>query len=247
MKIGEYETNNIYCEDCYKAIKKIPDHSIDLIITDPPYEWQKGGEMTGLFAKGVSSRKFMYQIEENNLDKGIDWNILDDFVRVMKKINIYIFCNKDQLYKYMEYFVGKKGCYFEIIVWNKTNVTPLCSNKYLADKEYCLFFREKGVKIYGTYDTKKTVYITPSNSRDKAKFEHPNCKPVNIISNFIVNSSHEQDVVLDCFIGGGSVAVACKNLNRQWLGFEISEKWHKVATDRLNNIDANGQMSFITF
>lgn len=90
MQLGRFETNKIYNEDCYKAIKDLPDKCIDLIITDPPYEWQKGGEMTGLFRKGVSSRNFMYQIEESNLDKGIDYSILDEFVRVLKKINIYM-------------------------------------------------------------------------------------------------------------------------------------------------------------
>lgn len=108
--------NTIQLGDCYELIKEIPDKSIDLIVTDPPYEWQKGGEMTGLFRKGVSSRNFMYQIENANLDKGIDYSILDDFVRVLKKINIYIWCNKEQLYQYMEYFVGKLKCYFEIII-----------------------------------------------------------------------------------------------------------------------------------
>ena len=91
MKLGKYELNKIYNEDCYEAIKNIPDKSIDLIITDPPYEWQKGGEMTGLFRKGVSSRNFMYQIESKQLDKGIDYSILDEYKRVLKKINIYIY------------------------------------------------------------------------------------------------------------------------------------------------------------
>ena len=245
--IGRFELDHIYNEDCYKAIKDIPDKSVDLIVTDPPYEWQKGGEMTGLFAKGVSSRKFMYQIEENNLDKGIRWEILDDFVRVLKKINIYIWCNKDQLYKYMEYFVGKKSCYFEIIVWNKTNVTPLCGNKYLTDKEYCLFFREKGVPIYGTYETKGTVYRTSANSLDKNRFNHPNCKPIKILKNIIINSTNENNIVLDCFMGSGSTAVACKETNRHYLGFEIDAKWCKVANNRLNNQDDTGQFSMFTF
>ena len=81
----------------------------------------------------------------------------------------------------MEYFVGKLGCYFEIIIWNKTNVTPLCGNKYLTDKEYCLFFREKGVRIGGTYNSKKTVYVSPANSSDKSRFEHPTIKPLPFI------------------------------------------------------------------
>lgn len=246
MKLGKYELNKIYNEDCYEAIKNIPDKSVDLIITDPPYEWQKGGEMTGLFRKGVSSRNFMYQIESKQLDKGIDYSILDEYKRVLKKINIYIWCNKDQLYKYMEYFVGKNNCYFEIIVWNKTNVTPLCGNKYLTDKEYCLFFREKGVKIFGTYGTKKTVYVSSVNSEDKNEYLHPNCKPMNIIKNLIINSSNENDVVLDTFMGSGTTAFACKELGRNFIGFEIDKQYHKIACDRVNGITANGQTTIFT-
>lgn len=241
-----YEPNKIYNEDCYEAIKNIPDKSIDLIVTDPPYEWQRGGKMTGLFKKGVSSRKFMYDIENSKIDKGINWNILDEVVRVLKKINIYIWCNKDQLYKYMEFFVGKLNCYFEIIVWNKTNITPLCGNKYLTDKEYCLFFREKGVPILGSYETKKTVYISSANKDDKDKFEHPTIKPLEIIKNLIINSSNENDIVLDPFIGSGTTAVAAKELNRRFLGFEINKKYYDIACNRLNGITANGQTSIFT-
>lgn len=238
--------NTIQLGNCYELIKNIPDKSVDLIITDPPYEWQKGGEMTGLFRKGVSSRNFMYQIEKANLDKGINYSILDDFVRVMKKINIYIWCNKEQLYKYMEYFVGKLNCYFDIIIWNKTNVTPLCGNKYLTDKEYCLFFREKGVPIIGSYETKKTVYISSSNKEDKDNFIHPNCKPINIIKNLIENSSKKNDIILDTFVGSGTTCLACKETGRRYIGMEIDPEYHKIAVDRLNGINANGQTSIFT-
>lgn len=246
MKVGEFELNKIYKADCYEAIKNIPDNSIDLIVTDPPYEWHKGGTMTGLFRKGVASRNFMFEIEEAKLDKGIDYSILDEYVRVLKSINIYIWCSKDQVYKYMEYFVGKLKCYFEIIVWHKTNVTPLCGNKYLTDKEYCLFFREKGVKLNGSYNTKRTVYSTSANKDDKSDFLHPNCKPLTIIKNLIINSSVEGGVILDTFMGSGTTAIACKELNRNFIGFEINDKFHKIAVDRVNGITASGQTTIFT-
>lgn len=146
----------------------------------------------------------------------------------------------------MEYFIGKKNCYFEIIIWKKTNVTPLCGNKYLTDKEYCLFFREKGVKIMGEYETKQTVYISSSNRGDKEDYEHPNCKPIEIIKNEIINSSNENDIVLDCFLGSGTTAVACKETGRQYIGFEINEKYFKIAQDRLNGITKDGQTTIFT-
>lgn len=237
------KVNTIYNGDAYELIKQIPDKSIDLIVTDPPYEWKKGGEMTGLFRKGVSSRNFMDSIEKMKMDKGINFDILNDFVRVMKKINIYIWCNKEQLYTYMKYFVEKYKCYFEIIIWNKTNVTPLCGNKYLTDKEYCLFFREKGVKILGQFETKKTVYTTSINIEDKKKFGHPTIKPLSIIENLIKNSSVEGGVVLDPFVGSGTTCVAAKRLGRKYIGFEINEKYYKIAKDRLQGWNQKNEMN----
>ena len=97
------ELNKIYLGDAYKLIKEIPDKSVDLIITDPPYDIQ------GIHGSGIMKQRpgtFADEIKNNNLDKGIDLKILDDYVRVLKKINIYIWCNKSQIYDYMTYFVN---------------------------------------------------------------------------------------------------------------------------------------------
>lgn len=123
---------------------------------------------------------------------------------------------------------------FDLLTWHKTNPVPTCNNKYLSDTEYLLFFRENGVKIYGTYQTKKKYYVSPTNKEDKQKYNHPTIKPLNIIENLITNSSKENDVVLDCFMGSGTTGVACKNLNRDFIGMEIDEKYFKIAEERIN-------------
>lgn len=94
--------NNIVCGDSYKLIKKIPDKSIDLIIIDPPYfiENTQGGTRTNL-AKSI--RKMNTQIEEKNLTVGINSSILNELVRVLKNINIYIWCNHKQIPEYLEF------------------------------------------------------------------------------------------------------------------------------------------------
>lgn len=183
------------------------------------------------------------ELNDNKLTKGINYKILNEFVRVLKKINVYIWCNTTQIPKYLEYFVGKHKCKFEIIVWRKTNATPTFSNKYLTDKEYCLYFRKGGKCMPPNYENAKTVYDLPINVKDKAKFEHTTIKPMLIIKNIVENSTNENDIVLDPFMGSGTTAVACKNLGRHFIGFEKNPKWHKIAVDRLNNIQANGQMS----
>lgn len=95
-----------------------------------------------------------------------------------------------------------------------------------------MFFREKGVKIYGEYKTKFTYYLTPLNQKDKKLFNHPTVKPLEIIQNFIINSSLEGEIVLDPFMGSGTTAVACINTNRNYIGFEIDERYYKIAEKR---------------
>lgn len=242
--IGRFNKNQIYNEDCYKAIKDIPDKSIDLIITDPPYLIENTN--AGGNSKLSSSIQNMNdELANGILTEGIKIEILDDFMRIMKFPNIYIWCNHKQIPMYLDYFVTQKGCSFDIIIWNKTNAMPLFNNKYLTDKEYCLYFRKGAYCNPQSYEEAKTVYYQPINIHDKDKFSHPTIKPKNIIENLIKNSSKEFDIVFDPFIGSGTTAICAKSLNRNFLGFELDRKWYKVASDRLNKIDANGQIGFL--
>ena len=154
----------------------------------------------------------------------------------MKKINIYIWCNKEQIYDYLTYFVKEKKCNFEFIIWAKSNVPPFTCGHYLKDKEYCLYFWEQGVKLNGNYDTLKTVYMGQINVKDKEEYGHPTIKPLEIIKNLIENSSQAGGVILDTFMGSGTTAVAAKELNRHFIGFEINPDYYKIAVDRVKGI-----------
>lgn len=199
--------------------------------------------MTGIF-KDRGTRHFD-AIEGKNLDKNIDMSIFTDLVRIMKKINIYVWCNKEQLHQYLDFFENK-DCLFEMLIWNKTNPIPLTNNRYLPDKEYCLLFREKSTGLNGSYETKKTVYYQEANVDDKKLYKHPTIKPLNIIKNLIINSSNKDDIVLDCFCGSGTTCVAAKDLGRNYIGMEIDPEFHRIAIDRVNGILANGQTSIFT-
>lgn len=134
----------------------------------------------------------------------------------------------------LDYFVKGKGCNYNLLTWHKTNPVPACGNKYLTDTEFILFFREKGVKIYGDYDSKFTYYVTPLNTKDKELYGHPTCKPIDILKNFVINSSNENDVILDPFSGSGSTLVAALRNDRQYIGFEINEEYYNNAIARLD-------------
>lgn len=296
------ELNKIYLGDAYELIKQIPDKSIDLIVTDPPYEFVPGGNsisplgqrkasskdeiynldtnrtkqniVTGGGCFGTKQRDYYSEFSETNVSKqrqeyldyvakygkdeeserlvinykktkqrntlrfiseGISNDILKEFVRVMKKGNIYIFCNKNQLRQYFDFF-GDLGWNLDLLVWNKTNCIPTINNTYLANLEYCVFARESGTPLYGSYETKSKCYISSCNKKDKDLYLHPTIKPLQFIKNLIINSSQENQVVLDPFMGSGTTAVACKELSRQYIGFELNPKFYEIANDRLNDV-----------
>ncbi len=134
----------LYNQDCIEVLKDIPDKSIDLIITDPPY--QINSTQTGNKSEfNISFQKMNDQIEKYNLCKSYNPAILDELIRVMKKINIYIWCNGKQIQMYIDKFVKEHKCKFDIIIWQKKNAPPTYNNKYLTDKEFCLYFRRGGV------------------------------------------------------------------------------------------------------
>lgn len=234
--------NKITCGDSYKLIKELPDKSVDLIVTDPPYliENTKAGGHSNL-AKSIQSMN--NELANGILTQGINEEILDEFMRVMKVPNIYIWCNHKQIPMYLDFFVNKHKCSFDIIIWVKTNAMPLFNNKYLTDKEYCLYFRKGAYCNPQSYKEAKTVYFQPINISDKQLFEHTTIKPINIIQTLIKNSTKENDIVLDCFMGSGTTAVACQETNRQYIGFEISQKWCDIANNRLQKTDCKGQIS----
>lgn len=237
MKIGRFEIDNIYNEDCYQAIKDIPDKSIDLVYIDPPYDFMtkhQSNNYSRAGAFGKLGRTYHSELENSSIIKGIDVKkILDELCRIMKKVYIYIWCNKDQIYQYLDYF---KDYNMELLTWHKTNPIPTCNDKYLSDTEYLILAREKGCKIYGTYETKSKYYISECNVADKKEYEHPTIKPLEFVKNHIINSTQPGDVVLDCFMGSGTTAVACKELNRHFLGFELNPTYWQIAIDRVNGI-----------
>lgn len=242
------ETNIIYNEDCLKGMKRIPDKSIDLIVTDPPYIVETSG--AGFFGKKSDEYSIKYKgkkaytygneryvmKEITDMSNGFSEEILDELCRIMKKINCYIWCSQKQILSLITYFTNK-NCNWNIITWHKTNPIPACGNKYLNDTEYCLFFREKGVKVYGEFKTKFTYYVTPSNAKDKKEWKHPTIKPLAIIENLIINSSNENDIILDPFLGSGTTSVACVNTNRKYIGFELNPNYFDIACNRLDEVE----------
>ena len=233
------ELNKIHLGDCYELIKQIPDKSVDCIYTDIPYLIVSGGSGNSELSKRVS--KIQHGDIKDIVD-GIDYEILNEFVRAMKKINCFIWCSKMQILDIMNLF-HKTGCNSEVLVWCKDNPTPQTNNTWLPDLEYCLYFREKGVPLNDGYELKSKWYSSPINKRDKDKFGHPTIKPLELVKRHLLHTTQPNDIILDPFMGSGTTAVACQEIGRQFIGMEIDKKYHKIAVDRLQGFLANGQSS----
>lgn len=249
----------LYNADCYEKIKDIPDNSVDLVIIDPPYQFQSAGGGGAFGSKKRSYHQEYYALlkrtgrtEEterlrirgnarrqrdnlNSLASGFDYSILDELCRVQDKINIYVWCSKAQLRPLLDYYDDKR-CAIDVLTWHKTNPVPTCNNTYLSDTEYCIFARQRGVKLYGTYHTKHKYYVSPANVADKKKYGgHPTIKPLEIIKNFVTNSSLRGGVILDCFMGSGTTGVAAKQLDRSFIGIEIDKEYYEIAKKRIED------------
>lgn len=230
-----FERNKIYNVDSYKAIKEIPDKSIDLIYTDIPYLFESGGSGTSKVAKRIQNKK--KELQQADIYNGIDYDLLNEFVRIQPKIYIYIWCSKLQILDIMNFFVKKHNCRFEILTWNKTNPTPQCNGAWLPDIEYCIAFKENGTPKYNDgYENKSKWYISGINKKDKDLYNHPTIKPLELVERHLKHSCKKGMVVFDPFLGSGTTAVACKELGIDYLGFEINKDYYNIACDRLNGI-----------
>lgn len=232
--------------NCYDEIKKIPNNYIDLVYIDIPYfvknmELGNGSikKLSGFTmdkgSKRMDTRINTFQ-EIGKMCNGVDFSIFDELCRVMKHINIFIWCSKEQIIDLLNYFVKDKKCLFEILVWGKTNPTPFCNNTWLPDLEYCLYFREpKVTKLNNDIKLKSKYYVSSTNIKDKKLYKHPTIKPLELVERHILHTTKENDIVLDCFMGSGTTCVACKKTNRHYIGIEIDDNYYNIAKDRINN------------
>lgn len=238
----EENMNSIVLGDSYELIKKIPDNSIDCIYTDPPYAFHQGLEQF----KWRKNKTYV-GIKGTTLTEGIDYAILPEFIRVMKYINIYIWCNKEQIKDYLNFFTNYDVLY-DFLTWHKTNPSPMTHNTWIPDTEYCLYFRELGkVKLNDGYKLKKKYYISKQNKEDKAYYEHPTIKPYPFVRQHLLHSTQKGDIIFDPFSGSGTTCEVAKEIDRRFLGIEKDKKYHKISADRLNNIvTKTGQLGLFT-
>lgn len=206
-------------DDCLELMKDIPDGSVDLVLTDPPY---------GI---NYQSRRGKQKYDKIKNDECLNFlsTYFQECSRVMKNDTaIYCFCSWHNIDKFKiefeKYFKLKN-----VLVWEKNNHGSGDLKAAYAPKYEFILYGNKGRCYFRNGRKEDVLYFNKTGNKN-----HPTEKPVDLLEFLITNSSDEGDVVLDSFMGSGSTGIACVNTNRDFIGIELDEHYFQVAEQRIH-------------
>jgi len=247
MKLGKYELDKLYCGDSEVLMKDIPDNSIDLIILDPPYlvtnqEWDKKEIITVDFVNDM----FRILKETGNLyiwcgigersQSLIRWFpmfnnkfIFKDLITWKKQRGIGM--RKGWLYTREEimWFVKNNKKF----IWNKGEQYSKTELRKIEKLFTGKIAKSKFKRLTNVWTDIMEQNIVGQKNPIKTHFTP---KPLKAIERIILLHTKENDIILDPFIGSGITAIACKLLNRKYLGFDISKEYIEIANARLKAV-----------
>lgn len=229
-----FSTNNgvLLHGDCLEVMKELPENSVDLIATDPPYKITSrgsSGSTGGMLKTKLSMDGKIFKHNDILIE---DWLI--DCFRVLKDSgHFYIMCNQVNLHHYLDVIEQSDLRYCKALIWNKGN--KLMNGYYMSQFEFVLFCYKGAAKMINNCGTSDILSFQNSKTKNgDGDNIHDTEKPVGLMSVLIENSSNTGDVVFDPFMGSGTTAVAAQLTGRRWLGCEISEAYCAIAAKRIN-------------
>ena len=229
-KLGEiYQLgrHRVMCGDSTDAdaVSELMDGVIpELMLTDPPYNQGLSGSEEGLIGKAMNRLT-------DTIAEMIDFKpakFLDVTRQVFgKKMNAYIFCNKELVPEYLNWATGN-GYSFNILFWKKPNGMPL-ADSHRPDVEYLIFIRKNATWNNSLDDVNYSKCLEYGRENDTP---HPTMKPLGLLVNELKISSSKRGAVLDLFLGSGSTLIACEQTDRTCFGMELSEAYVDVIRKR---------------
>ena len=232
--------------NCLDMMQSIQDQSVDLILTDPPYN-------LGLFMRHRGTN--MGKLRENHF-AAANWDMLDvedwnskmdsffeSVARVIKKRgSLVVFMSLIKVQTIIE-LACKHGFYYKTTgIWHKTNPIPRNMNlQFVNSTEAWIYFTYKAAT--GTFNNHRKVVhdfvetsVVPLTEKKLGK--HPTQKPLGLMRHFVELLSNEGDVVLDPFMGSGSSGVASIQAARKFIGIELSQEYFDVAKERIRQSES---------
>jgi site-specific DNA-methyltransferase (adenine-specific) len=203
--------NKIHNADCLEFMKQLPDKSIDLVLTDPPYGIDYGGQLKG---KGDGN---------GGIDKN-GWKSWEAPTWDKEKPTKEFF---EEIFRISKNQIIWGGNYFNLpismgwLVWNKGQ-----RNFSLADGELAWTSFNKALRIFD--------YSRGEQLAEETRI-HPTQKPLALIKWCLDIRSSENDLILDCFSGSGTTAIACSELKRNFICIEKDKQYYEASCQRLEN------------
>lgn len=226
---------HIYNKDCLDTLKNIPDNSIDLIVTDPPYPTTSrgsAGNSGGMLQKDINKKGKVFTYNNINCKE-----YAPEFYRVLKDgSHCYVMTNHINLIDMLNTFTDIGFHFIKSLIWNKSN--KIMGQYYMSQFEYILFFRKGRGKKINNCGTSDILSISNKKTKDKdGKNIHDTEKPIELMEVLVNNSSQENELVIDPFMGVGSTGLACIKNNRNFIGIEIDENYFNIAKSRLEEFN----------
>lgn len=221
--------------DCLELMKNIPDGSIDLVLTDIPFNISKNNNF-----KTMKDRTGRNGIDFGEWDHEFDEICLADIVPKIKPGGSLILFHAFEQYSTLRNVFKNSLELKDRIVWEKTNPMPRNrERRYISNLELCSWFVKGGAKWtfnrqHSNYDG--CVLRYPSESGGGFKRFHPCQKNSKMLEELIKRHSNVGEVVFDPFMGSGSTGVACVNTGRKFIGIEIDENYFRIATERIKQV-----------
>ena len=227
----------ILCADSREVIKRIPDNSIDFILTDPPYNL--GQHSTGNIPLPGRAAMNNDVAEWDMVDfNPEEW--ADEFIRILKPTgNLFIFTSYNQLGRWYN-CLDHKFDTTNFMIWHKTNPAPKIFKAGFLNSCEMIFtcWNKKHTWNFISQAEMHNFIESPICMRPErlSNPKHPAQKPVSILKKMIKIASNKDDIIFDPFMGVGSMGVAALELDRRFIGVEREEDYFIAAKQRIINV-----------
>jgi len=222
----ELALNTVHEGDCLELMRDIPDGSIDLVVTDPPYLMDYRSN------RRVKTEKFRHIANDKDAHQLIS-DYIDECYRVLAdNTAIYMFCS----WHHIDFFKSELERHFKlknVIVWNKNNHGSGDLKGAYAPKHEFILYGHKGRSLFREKRVPDVMDFAKIASK---KLTHPTEKPTELLDVFIRNSSDAGDVVFDGFAGTGSTGISALRNKRSFIGCELDAEYHALANQRISDV-----------
>jgi len=214
--------------DCLDLIKDIPDNSIDLVVTDPPYNTnyktnhRKSNNLKNNLIVEKEEHLFTTPIKNDENNECLIKNIVPEIHRILKQDTaFYCFCSPDTVEMFKNE-INKEFNIKNIIIWVKNNWTAGDLEAQYGKQYEMIIYANKGRrKLNG----KRIQDVWFFDRVPPTQAVHQNQKPLKLIEQILNISSNENDMIVDTFLGSGTLLEAGLNTNRNCIGFDLSDEW----------------------